>query len=284
MRGVDVQGPPPLSTDRPLFAAAFTHPQVAVATGVDGGLYRSQDGGVSWARIPGTAGVPFWDVAGLGGHTVMAVGDGVLWRSEDAGRIWSHATPPSSCSVRWVRFTGDAGLAGCEDGEVLVSEDGGRTWAVGAELDGPIRAAVWMGTGRALALDADGHHLRLTDDGGYSWWSEPLPAPAVELVPGADGVTLLTSDGRVLTTGGWDTTHASLEWRVLDAAVSRDARTHRVLPDGRVLFADGARVWVAAGAERLAVARVPDPHAMVLTGDGGVLVLQAGATTRLEPR
>jgi len=280
LRSVGVSGPPPLSLDGPLWDVAVTHPRGAGGAGVDGGLYRTTDGGTSWGRVPGTAGIPFWDVEPVGGHAVVAVGDGLFWRSEDAGGSWTQAPPPSSCRARWARLAGPLGLVGCEDGEVLVSNDGGRSWEVGERLPAPLFPAVWLDTGRAVA--SDGAALQLTEDGGRSWRPLAPPAPVVELAAGGDGVTLLTADGAVATTGdprdGW-------RWVRGPAETVRAARAHRVLRGDVCALVGDAHLWIGApGGPLRAVAPARGAHGFRVMGDGGLLVLGSSRTTRLEPR
>ncbi len=278
VRAVETTGPAPRLLDRPLWDVAVTHPRVAVGAGVDGGLYRTVDG-VGWGRVPGTAGIPFWDVTPVGGHAVVAVGDGLLWRSEDAGGTWIHATPPSSCRARWARFDAEAGLVGCLGGEVLITADGGDSWAVGETLATALQPAVWLGDGRAVALGEGTLHL--TDDAGASWRAVEAPAGTIELAPGADGVTLLTADGRVATSerpeDGW-------RW-IRDVSQVGAARTHRVLRDDRLLLLGDTHLWLDGPDGTLrAVARATTGLGFRVLGDGGLLLLESEATTRLEPR
>ncbi len=275
-RAVDGRPLPTLGLSRPLWAAAFTHPRVAVGAGLDGGLFRTVDGGRTWGKARGTDGIVFWDVSGLGDHRVVAVGDGLLWRSDDAGGRWSAAPPPSSCRARWVRFEGLAGLVGCADGQILRSLDGAATFEVAEVLPFATRPAAWI-EGRAVALSADGARLVWSDDRGESWQDSSAPPGAVELAPGGDGLTLLAG-GALLTAG------ADLGFRAVRTGL-RGFHAHRLLPGERLLLLDGSGLWVADGsAQPRRVASVPAARAARPTGDGGLLLLGPRETTLLEPR
>lgn len=96
------------------------------------GLYRSEDGGRTWAETPL---VPR-DVAGVAIHAgeVWAATLEGLWRSDDRGETWTEVLEGEVLSVA---FHGDDGLAMTMAGEVLRSRDGGASWEVVlAEVDG----------------------------------------------------------------------------------------------------------------------------------------------------
>ncbi|MCB9546214.1 MAG: hypothetical protein H6706_10220 [Myxococcales bacterium] len=272
---------PVLGLDQPLHAVAFTHPQVAVGIGQGGGLYRSRDGGRTWHGEPAWAGIPFGDVASVGGHTVMVVGDGVLWRSEDAGERFDPRPLPSSCRARWVRFSaaGD-GLVGCRDGGLLASDDAGRTWTEAPAPPAALRPVVFLADGTRLALTETG---RLATDAGDGWRLDDAPVAApLELRPLRGGASLLGADGAVAVRpadrAAWQALHRQ-------GGGLRGVRAHQVLADDAVLLldAEGLVVQTAdAPPRRLATTRGAD--AFQLTGDGGALILQDTATTLFLPR
>lgn len=283
--GIDRDAPRGPGLDRPLWRAVYTHPRVAVATGVLGGLWRSTDGGQRWTLAPGSDSLPFTDLDRVSGHAIAAVGEGLFRHSDDAGAHWTVAAPPGSCQARWVRFDGLRGLADCADGVPATSADGGATWI---RLDAPalLRApVVWLDGGVGVSLADDGT-IGWTTDGGarFSW--QPAPAALVELAPRAGGVSALGVDGRL-----WTATGPARPW-VVDghlAGLDGPARAHRPLADGRVVVATDRRVYIAAaprfGERVLALlGDAPGARAVVPAGDGAILVLQATATTRFEPR
>jgi photosystem II stability/assembly factor-like uncharacterized protein len=122
------------------------------------GLYRTDDGGASWFKLPGP----------LMGQTVHALyqgGDGViwagaadgLWRSGDYGVTWARAAGMSPVTVhRLGRIPGPGGdpwlWAGSEYEGLWLSRDGGASWHFGglagrsvfALAPDPLRAGHWL--------------------------------------------------------------------------------------------------------------------------------------------
>ncbi|HYP25356.1 MAG TPA: hypothetical protein VE262_01445 [Blastocatellia bacterium] len=101
--GLDVRG---LSVDhmvidprntRTIYAGVW-----AVATGVDGGVYKSEDGGEHWEMLKGTKGLKVLSVtlAPSDSNTVVAGAPNGAFRSTDAGRTWERITPENHAEVR----------------------------------------------------------------------------------------------------------------------------------------------------------------------------------------
>jgi len=98
---------------------------VSHRTGVGIGLWRSTDGGGTWAL----ADLPVDDISGLAAGddaVVAATGEGI-WRSEDEGVTWARCDGPET-AVLAVTIRGAIGLALGEDGRVWKSEDAGVSW------------------------------------------------------------------------------------------------------------------------------------------------------------
>lgn len=104
---------------------------VSHRTGQGTGLYRSVDGGLSWAHVD----VSVVDVAALawGGDAVHAATDDGVWRSTDEGVTWTQALGGVG-GVIAVRF-GDVGTPGAlvglaltAMGDLYKSVDAGETW------------------------------------------------------------------------------------------------------------------------------------------------------------
>lgn len=278
--GVERSAPFGPGLDRPLAEVVFTHPRVAVASGVLGGLWRSVDGGRSWALAPSTGSLPFPGLGRIKGHGVMAVGDGRFWRSIDAGHRWDARTPPESCRARWTRFDGARGLAGCADARRALSEDGGLSWRI--QGDGPaIRPLVWRADGLSgVGLSPDGTALHVTLDGGFTFAAVPSPTPLVELRRSGDALSALAEDGRI-----GSSVDPAGPWRWRAPPIDTRPATHRALPDGRALWLDERAVWLAdADGDWRRMGSTPGARAVALTGDGGFLVLQATGSTLFEPR
>ncbi|MDP2310758.1 MAG: hypothetical protein Q8P18_32370 [Pseudomonadota bacterium] len=99
---------------------------VSHLTGVGIGLWRSADGGASWAK----AALDVDDIAGLvatADAMYAATGEGI-WRSDDLGVTWTQMEGPTG-PVLTLALHGDIGIAlSGGDGTAWKSVDGGRTW------------------------------------------------------------------------------------------------------------------------------------------------------------
>ncbi|GAB4441061.1 MAG: hypothetical protein Kow0031_23060 [Anaerolineae bacterium] len=107
--------------------------QVTLAT-IEG-LYRTDDGGQSWFRLPGP-------LENQTVHSLLQTEDGAiwagaadgLWRSADFGVTWQRVEAvPAAAVVRLGRLDNSAGWlwAGAEGAGLWLSRDGGQTWAFG---------------------------------------------------------------------------------------------------------------------------------------------------------
>ena len=89
------------------------------------GLYRSEDGGATWAL----SSLPESDIAWLDSAAggVVATTEHGLYRSTDEGVTWQKLDGPDSFMLS-VDFQDDTGLALGQDGSVWRSDDGGASW------------------------------------------------------------------------------------------------------------------------------------------------------------
>src|SRR5262252_7947813 len=106
-----------------------------------GGIWRSTDGGNSWAKAPGS------DVCGIlaqnngreiaiapgtpGSLTVLVGMDCGIARSPDSGGTWTLVNPPGNFQIWDVKVrsvSGNLQVDACGDGGYVRSNDGGTTW------------------------------------------------------------------------------------------------------------------------------------------------------------
>lgn len=118
-----------------LFAGYYRTMESDGPAWVNGGVYRSIDGGEHWSPasngLPrrGEADVPVYDLAAVGGVLLAQTMEG-LYRSADGGASWSAVTTGFPENVQMRRFAVAGGtlyLAGI--GGVYVSADAGATWS-----------------------------------------------------------------------------------------------------------------------------------------------------------
>ncbi|HEY5881231.1 MAG TPA: hypothetical protein VIU11_20125 [Nakamurella sp.] len=173
-----------------LFAGGVSH-----APGEPAGLYRSTDGGISWALVPLVHGngyrchdVQFRaDRPGWLYATISALGSGNgIWRSADAGATWTHlaaglppadrigrtalAIAPSDPDVIFAQVEGARKVLG-----IFRSADAGNTWtSVGGNHFANERQMSYNNTivvhpERPDRVLCGGVDLHRTTDGGGSW-------------------------------------------------------------------------------------------------------------------
>lgn len=203
------------------------------------------------------------------------VADGRLWRSTDGGHTWAERTVSSlgRGSVRallWddgVNLRAEA-LAHCpsDDSTILTcytvlhsSSDGGQTWAEGPILrtvDGFPRAVAFASADIGVVVDHD--RLRRSTDGGKTWLEGPLPATR------GSANRVVFQDSRRGWMVGYDgsarrTVDGGATWSVVDLplAASRGNPSRRPWLND-VAFADAQRGWI-----------VGDDGVVLATTDGG---------------
>ncbi len=213
--------------------------------GVDGAIWRSVDGGDTWARTTvedatGWSGAQ--DAAPVSIQGVQATSIGLLafgnglphaedtsgfaqgrfWHSDDAGATWSrlpHTPVFGELVVRGVATNGNVLVAVGEDAVepgvavALLSADGGRTWSKaatpGVEAEGDLEHVFARGdgfVGLGFAFPAQVDDFPVRE---FSWSSDDgtswQTGPAGDLVGGIVYDALL-ADGEVVAVGrGWTT-------------------------------------------------------------------------------
>jgi hypothetical protein len=183
----------PLGLDGYRVAALHASRDVLLAGTYGDGLFRSGDGGQSWARIE----------AGLSASTFRFVSAELagteparVYRSADGGRSWEELDgitripgherwylpySPRAGAARNAYVSGDRLLVAAEVAGLLRSEDGGRTWGcepvagdedvhhVTAHPDDP--ELLYVSLGSASLNERGGRHggIARSRDGGHTW-------------------------------------------------------------------------------------------------------------------
>ena len=175
---------------------------LALAAAVPGGsfggsLYRSTDGGATWAPVPAMAGLSTYDVEfAASGDAYLATQDSV-WTSDDGGLTWTLldlgiglndqvldvALDASDPLVLWA---GVADASGAQTTLVLRSPDGGATWENRTpSLAAPISCnAIAIRPGSPDTVVAvfggafGGGEVWVTTNGGTSWENRSAGLPA----------------------------------------------------------------------------------------------------------
>jgi photosystem II stability/assembly factor-like uncharacterized protein len=210
-------------------------PNVAWASGREGMVLRTIDGGAHWQamHVPGAEKLDFRDVEGFDADSavVLSIGPGAdsrVYRTDDGGRSWQlslqNADPRAFFDC--MAFDGERGwmLGDPVDGafQVYSTTDGGRTWAMQPEAMPPAEqdeaafaaSGTCMATtpwGRRMAVGGGGAARAFVDagDGGASvgtdapvarWRAYPTPIPA--RVPAAGIFSAAPAGADMLLVGG----------------------------------------------------------------------------------
>ncbi len=159
--------------------------------GADDGLYKSTDGGATWARLTGN-GLP----AGTTGRIGLAIApsdpkrvyalieskEGLLWRSDDGGATWAKTSSNTLINERPFYYSRVVVDPHDENHlfsvSVLLSEsrNGGKTWHVsGKRLHGD-HHDLWIAAGGRTILEANDGGAAVSRDGGGTWeWRNVIP-------------------------------------------------------------------------------------------------------------
>lgn len=181
-----------------------------ILLGTHYGLYRSSDGGKTWA-FDALQNRDAMNLARPQGQTLWTAGHLVLARSRDGGRTWADADPRGLPTLDIHGFAVDptrprllyAAVAG--QGLYRSADDGVSFEAVSRQVGGAVMALAVMPSGEVLAGDME-KGLLMSADGGSSWRSvlrAPLMGLAVNqrdpkrlLAAGPPGVMVSTDGGR----------------------------------------------------------------------------------------
>jgi photosystem II stability/assembly factor-like uncharacterized protein len=164
--------------------------------GGDPGLYKSADGGQTWAPVTGAPaqqqGLCLVSVDPANANDVVVVRDR-LWRSQDGGATWQQLTPITvsgwSISVINLAVVGSRLVAavaingaGTLDNALYASDDGGASWQqLGASL--PARVVGFAALGTTLIAESDPPYVGNVAPPVTAAWAaarhaEPLALPA----------------------------------------------------------------------------------------------------------
>jgi hypothetical protein len=150
----------PLHIQGGLMVNPVTPTQVFAGDYYGDGLYRSNNGAISWTLVLSDTAVRAVAVHPLS-PTVVLAGDREegLYRSDDGGTTWDAVPTTVGLDVR--------ALAGYD---VLASSDAGLTWASVASFTSTVQTlAVHPTTSTLLYAGTFNHGLHRSDDGGATW-------------------------------------------------------------------------------------------------------------------
>ena len=231
-----------------------------------GGVWKSADGGSSWARL---AGLPAEETVNAvavhpaASRTLLAAGYTGLWRSTDSGATWTKvldqkvqqpamtgiAFDPATPATVWASADNDGFPTG-----VFKSTDAGATWKpanVGINPNSRVRGVAVARDGKAVfAASEDGVYV--STDGGATWTSA-LPGKAAHSVATGDGLVLAgtNGDGVLRSTDGgksWEETTTDAKWigntvYALLASTATPGLCFASMPNRVLRSVDGGATW-----------------------------------------
>ncbi|MGQ4582944.1 WD40/YVTN/BNR-like repeat-containing protein [Lysobacter sp. F60174L2] len=201
--------------------------KVAWASGGDGTVLRTVDGGRQWQviRVPGAAGLDFRDIEGVDANraVVLSIGPGEasrVYRTADGGRSWQLAfqNRDPAAFLDCMAFDGAHGviLGDPVDGrfQVLETRDGGEHWALrDGSPKGADGEAAFAASGTCIALGggtivfvtggarARAHYLIDAGDGEPPRW-QATPAADTAPVPSAGYFSVASVPHGFIAVGG----------------------------------------------------------------------------------
>jgi photosystem II stability/assembly factor-like uncharacterized protein len=180
--------------------------RVAWASGSDGTVVRTADGGATWQRlmIPGSEKLDFRDIDAVSEDVAFALSIGSgdssrIFKTADAGRTWSLQftnQDPKAFFDAMAFWDAERGIAFSDsiDGQLVIlrTDNGGRSWtrvpaeglpraldnegafaASGTNVAVHGRDHVWIGTGAAAVS-----RVLRSSDGGRTWTAAATPLAA----------------------------------------------------------------------------------------------------------
>ncbi|MBK6880783.1 MAG: hypothetical protein IPN65_04025 [Elusimicrobia bacterium] len=146
----------PVPVNVTLTAVRFADPLTGWATGHEGVILKTNDGGASWKLVRGSPNdespapddpadqsffaerAPLFDLLALDPQRIWAVGAyGTALRSLDGGETWTPVTIGKNSDLHLFALVRDAGgalWAAGEAGVLYVSRDGGRSWSLSPKM------------------------------------------------------------------------------------------------------------------------------------------------------
>ena len=169
-----------------MYGVAAVNTQIAWAVGWNGYIWKTVNGGTTWAQQTSNTTSPLLDIVALDQNTAWAVGeDGTILKTTNGGSTWVAQTSNTSEALMSIAAAGaSTAWAVGTNGTILHTSDGGATWI--AQFSGTYShlhgvAAVDQ---NVAWIVGDDNLLLATTDGGTGAWVPPAITSATPTVLG----------------------------------------------------------------------------------------------------
>jgi len=160
-----------------LFGLRMLSEQLIIATGQPGRIVRSTNGGKSWSSVKGGGKHYLFNVVRTPGGTLLVAGTGEILRSTDEGKSWSATKVPAPLYLLHIDVVDDELLfAVGHQGVILRSDDGGGKWR---RLDSGVTSPLCRIRAfdrQELVVIGDRGVVLTSSDGGEHWTRRPVKA------------------------------------------------------------------------------------------------------------
>ncbi len=224
-----------------LYGMSAPDSNTIIAVGASGLVYRSEDGGTSWALQFTGSKEDLFDVHFFDTQRGVAVGaGGLIFRTGNGGLTWQTVTSGTTEELKALTFV-DAqnGWAVGNAGTILHSSDGGQTWAAQTSgVSSPLFGVSFADPQNGWAVGANGVVLH-TSDGGATWTRQN--AGTIDEL--RDVLAVSASEAWLVGRGGTvrHTTDGGTTWAPFDLGTKVILAAVEAAPDGSVWIgaADG---------------------------------------------
>lgn len=244
----------PTSLD--LLSVRFLDASNVLATGEDGTMIRSTNGGTSWSTVTVPTSVSLWNIVSRSSTEAFAVGNsGTIIRTTNGGSSWSLVTNPATNHLYAAYFVPSTlvGYIVGAAGYVQKTEDGGTTWTAltnAASFTGSYYNTVYFkDVYEGFIAGPDG--VIKTINGGVSWtaisteailWLS-FPSNTIGFGFGSNGTIIKTTDGG----SNWTAQSSGVDVNLWNAYFIDTSTGFAVGEEGVVLkTTNGGTTWTTA--------------------------------------
>lgn len=175
----------------------FVNDTTGYIVGEFGSLYKTQNAGLTWNKIPG----PFYlytlscidfvnDSVGYIGSETLDNNFRFLYKTTNSGSNWTKfALTP--CAIRYISasfLNNDTGFFACSEGKIVKTINGGENWLVTASFIEDLTDIQAVDYSN-IYLTGTGSTIRKSEDGGFNWIDQHYPNSQNRL----EGIYMLNS-------------------------------------------------------------------------------------------